>query len=770
MAQVRHNQTNFTAGEISPLLYGRVDIDRYPNGAEEIFNATILPHGGAARRPGSYFVAAAKNSNIACRLRHFKVSAFAAYVIEFGNGYARFHTNRGRVEIGGSPVEIVLPYTTADLPELRFAQSGDMLFITHDSYPPRLIKRTSASTFETEVMTFENGPWENVNTSDVTMTASAASTLGNVTITASAATFTAADVGRMIALYDETQNRNSATAYPKGALFYTDRQDINRVWRVVLAGTTEVYSGSGTVPLYNLNSPTDEGDYVKDGTARLQYLGRGKSVWGWGRITGYTSPTVVTVDVKDAFAPGFPSTRQTENSTSRRNRNTTTFPGTAPTVHWKLGAWGATNGYPRTVCFFQQRTWWGGTVARPQGVWSSQSGDFYNMGSTEPDGIVIDTNGVAYDIDDDESNSILWMLATWKGIAIGTASGEHLLSASSAAQQAVTPSNVYIRRASDRGSDQDVPALRAGIAAMFIQRGGRKLREMTYDLSIDAYSTTPASLISEHITGTGIRDAALQEEPDGTLWLVRDDGVLAQLTYDAEQQVRGWARTQIAGGEVESVAVVPAPDGKTDDVYVAVKRTIGGAVVRYIEVLRAPFRAMMDGDTGGFFVDCGLTYDGTAATTFTGLGHLEGATVQICADGAYRGTAVVSGGSVSIEAPAASLVHIGLGYETRVTPLPIEAGAQSGTAQGAMKKTTDCHVRLFETRGAEIGVDGTYVRIQQRSPQDNVNEALPLYSGLHRVEGPVPIQWDRVAGLTIRQAEPLPMTVLAVVRTVTVNA
>ena len=770
MAQVRHNQTNFTAGEISPLLYGRVDIDRYPNGAEEIFNAVILPHGGAARRAGSYFVAAAKNSNIACRLRQFKVSAFATYIIEFGNGYARFHTNRGRLEVGGTPVEIVLPYTTAELPELRFAQSGDTLFITHDTHPPRLIKRTSTTTFETAPVVFENGPWEPSNVTDVTMTASAAGTIGNLTVTASAATFTAADVGRMISLYDEATIRVAATAYAKGAVFYTDRQDIRRVWRVVKAGTTDTASGSGTTPSYDKNSPIDEGDYVKDGTARIQYLGRGKSVWGWGFITGFTSSTVVTVDVQDAFAPGKTASQEGSGSKNRRQRNTTTIPGTDGTTHWRLGAWGVTNGYPRTICFFQQRTWWGGSIARPQGVWSSQSGDFYNMASTEPDGIVIDTDAVSYDIDDDESNSILWMMATWKGITVGTASGEHLISASSAAQQAVTPTNVYIRRASDRGSAQEVPALRAGVVSMFIQRGGRKLREMKYDIAIDAYSTTPATLISEHITGAGIRDAALQEEPDGTLWLVRNDGLLAELTYDAEQQVRGWARTEIAGGEVESVAVVPSPDATSDDVYLAVKRTIGGGVVRYIEVLRAPFRAMLDGDNGGFFVDAGLTYDGAPATTFTGLGHLEGETVQICADGAYRGTQVVSSGSVSISAPAASLVHIGLGYETRITPLPIEAGAQSGTAQGAMKKTTECHVRLFESRGAEIGVDGTYVRIQQRSPQNNVNEALPLYSGLHRVEGPVPLQWDRVAGLTIRQAEPLPMTVLAVVRTMTVNA
>ena len=181
MAQVRHTQTNFTAGEVSPLLKGRVDIDRYPNGAEEIYNGLILPHGGVARRPGSYYVAPAKNSSVACRLRHFRVSAFSSYVVEFGNEYARFYSNRGRVEVASVPVEVTLPYQTADLSELRFAQSGDILFIVHNDYPPRIIRRTAADAFDTQEIIFKNGPWEAENTTDITLTPDQSNTVGTIT-------------------------------------------------------------------------------------------------------------------------------------------------------------------------------------------------------------------------------------------------------------------------------------------------------------------------------------------------------------------------------------------------------------------------------------------------------------------------------------------------------------------------------------------------------------------------------------------------------------
>ena len=581
--------------------------------------------------------------------------------------------------------------------------------------------------------------------------------------------FAATDVGRQLSIFGQAQLRVPATAYAKGAVFHTSRQDISRVWRVVDAGTTAVYSSAGTTPNYDLNSPDDEGDYVEDGTCRLEYLGRGKSTWGWGTIIAVTSATVVSITVTDVFTPNSVTIENAKGKENRKKKKNNALPSINPTTHWRLGAWGGANGFPRTLAFFQQRTWWGGSAVAPQTIWSSQSGDFYNMAPTEPNNIVLDTNGITFAMDDDEVNSILWLLPGWKGLLIGTASGEHILSSAAQSQMAVTPTNVLIRRASDRGSSQVVPAERAASVAMFIQRGGRKLRELSYDFGQDAFTTPPASLISEHITGTGVVAMGLQEEPDGGLWVVREDGLLASLTYDKEQQVRGWSRHQIAGGVVESLAIVSSPDGRTDDVYLLVKRTIGGNVVRYIEVVRAGFRSVMDGANGGFFVDSGLTYNGTPATTFTGFSHMEGQTVQICADGAYRGTALVSGGSITIAAPAASLVHVGLGYESRLTPLPVEAAAQGGTAQGVMKKTGDAFVRLHESRGGEIGVEGRYARIQQRAPQDPVDTALPLYSGLHRIDGPVPLWWDREAGVTIRQTEPLPMTVLSLVRVITAN-
>ncbi|CAB4126625.1 hypothetical protein UFOVP78_3 [uncultured Caudovirales phage] len=168
MPRARSIQTNFTGGEFSPRLFGRPDLDAYANGAATMLNFLTLPQGGATRRPGSYYVAGVKNSANKVRLINFTISSVAAYVIELGPLYARFYRNRGQVVDGsGVPVELVTPWAAADLPYLRWAQSADVLVVTHKSYAPQQITRTSASAFTIAPVNFQNGPYQPENTGDV---------------------------------------------------------------------------------------------------------------------------------------------------------------------------------------------------------------------------------------------------------------------------------------------------------------------------------------------------------------------------------------------------------------------------------------------------------------------------------------------------------------------------------------------------------------------------------------------------------------------------
>lgn len=588
---------------------------------------------------------------------------------------------------------------------------------------------------------------------DTNITLTPSGLTGSVTITASAALFTSDDVGRMIALYNPVSGpRAASSVYSAGSIIWTDDRGgygVVRLYRVIYGGATAAVNMAGTTPNYDLNAPHEESQSVADGTCVLRYLGRGKSVWGWGTITGYTSSTQVTMDVSPNGC----------------------FGTTAATFKWRLGEWGGARGWPSTVSFFQNRTMWGGSTASPQTLWASQSGDFWNMAPSEPDDTVIDTNSITATMDDDQVNTIRWLLAQQRGLAVGTDSGEFMVGPASQTNLALSPSNILARRQGSEGSSQITPAIRPGNALIFVQRGDRRVKEFAYDFGSDSYQSPDLTIRSQHITDGGLQDMTFQQLPAGLLWLARDDGALACLTYDRDQQTRAWTRHQLGGaGIVESLTAVPNPDGVSDDVYLAVKRTLNGATVRSIEVIRAPYEALIDGDAGGFFVDMGLTYSGTAANVFTGLGHLEGQTVSICADGAQRSQQVVTGGSVSIGLPLATTVHIGLPYTSTLTTLPIEAGAGGGTAQGRPKLIAEVTLRLLESRACQVG-GATAAELEDvpfRTVSDPMTAAVPLFTGDKRVS--IRGGWDRNGQVTVQSAAPEPLTVLAIIQEVQASA
>lgn len=167
MAAASPIQTNFTSGELSRRMYGRVDLEQYGNGAAALVNAQVLPQGGATKRPGSYFVAKAKNYDSLAILRAFIPSSSAAYVIEFGNGYARFYRDRAQLMAGVSAQELVTPWTTAQLRGLRFAQSIDVMLVFHPEVATRKISRTSSDTFELALAEWIDGPYDTQNTGDI---------------------------------------------------------------------------------------------------------------------------------------------------------------------------------------------------------------------------------------------------------------------------------------------------------------------------------------------------------------------------------------------------------------------------------------------------------------------------------------------------------------------------------------------------------------------------------------------------------------------------
>tara|TARA_R110002111_G_scaffold49481_1_gene87209 strand:- start:1555 stop:3675 length:2121 start_codon:yes stop_codon:yes gene_type:complete len=208
---------------------------------------------------------------------------------------------------------------------------------------------------------------------------------------------------------------------------------------------------------------------------------------------------------------------------------------------------------------------------------------------------------------------------------------------------------------------------------------------------------------------------------------------------------------------VESIAVVPG-DLNEDSLYMIVKRTVNGATVRFIEY----FSAFDFGNDieDAFFVDSGLTYSGSAATSISGLNHLEGQTVSILANGATHPDKVVASGAISLDR-SVTKAHIGLAYNSILQTMRVDAGGTEGTAQGKIKRIHDITLRLFNTAGISVGSSETEIdRIPFRSSANVMGSALPMFTGDKEVE--FRGGFDNDGFIVIKQNQPLPATILAI--------
>ena len=209
MARVAVQLTNFTGGELSPRLDGRNDLTKYASGCKTLENMIVYPHGSAARRPGTQFVSEVKDSTKKTRLIPFEFSTTQTYMLEFGNQYIRFYKDNGVILDGGSAYEIASPYLEAELFQIKFAQSADVMYICHPNHEIRKLSRTGHTAWTLADGIITNGPFMDHNIETTTLTPSHKTVGATTTVTASSVTginngsgFVATDVGRFVHIQD----------------------------------------------------------------------------------------------------------------------------------------------------------------------------------------------------------------------------------------------------------------------------------------------------------------------------------------------------------------------------------------------------------------------------------------------------------------------------------------------------------------------------------------------------------------------------------------
>jgi hypothetical protein len=461
--------------------------------------------------------------------------------------------------------------------------------------------------------------------------------------------------------------------------------------------------------------------------------------WGYAEVYSITSTTVAQAAVFSAFSA------------------------TVAETDFQLGSW-YTDNWPASVSFFEQRLGFAGEPNSAQTLHGSETNSFNSFSPTEVDGTVIATNAVNFTIASNQVNAIRWL---GLGTRLMLGASDAIFSARGSLDgDPITIESINVPRITGYGASAVTPVT-IGDQFVYITANHQSLRSFRMELSSDAVTPTDLTLLAKHIFGRTltVTNMAYQQDRQQVLWCVRSDGVLAAVTYVPEQDVFAWHR-HILGGSfnggdavVESVAVIPAPDGTHDQLWLSVKRTVNSATVRHIEFLEDEW---VDGvDTSMHFIDSApAAYSGAPATTFSGLDHLEGETVQVLADGADHPDRTVSSGSITLNGSYSDVVA-GLGYTSEIESLNFDPPDPEGSSMGKVARVDHVTLRLYQTVGGELGPDASHLDpIITRTAQDPMDESTPAATEDKKVsfEG----GFKREKGLLVRQDRPLPFNLLSI--------
>jgi len=715
--------------------------------------------------------------NTPARFVDFNLSATERRVIEMRDGFIRIWDDNGAlvkdaINNPGNPLVLVTPYSKSEIFDVQIAQIGNLAYFCHPLHPPQKLERAFDTSYFAETFTWSTVNWSfpafrDINNSEVTAAPSVATT-GFTKIRFTANPFT------------ETIDRQE---YTGARILLSQRRQASQI-KLSLANTsadpipTLVVLGDYTVYTYEeahgtlvIEAKDKAGAWVALKTFEFNGGTEARQIV-YKSFTG--SATELRIKFTEATGATSKGTAYLEAADSRRvgyarildgiyfDAGTPLvdcqielpFDSTNATTEWAIEAWAQYAGYPRAVCFHEQRLWFGGTRLQPNTIWASAVGDYENfrLGA-------YDSDALAFTLAAQEGSAVQSMVSH-ESLVIFTQSEEW--TAATSEQTIITPSNIFVRRQSRFGSTHR-QAFVAANNLLFLQRGSRKLREFSYGNNGAGGQATDLSVLAEHITLSGIRQLAFQQQPDPIVWLVRNDGVLLSLTYEPDQGVIAWARHTSGSGLFESVAVIYGDEGESDQVWFVVNRGGSRALERfdpghYSKLEQGTYEKLV-------YVDCAVMAEGSNLTSVTGLTHLNGQSVAILAGGGVEPSQTVASNQVT-GIPAANTIIVGVPYTSRLQPSKIEVEMADGSSQGRKHISKRATVNLWKTYGAQYADspdagESNWFEIINRSTETNSGSPEQLFTGLVDINN---LDAHRTSvDLTIRQTLPLPCNVLAII-------
>ena len=728
MARFVSMQTNFTSGELDPLLRARVDLTAtYNNALEKATNVVCQPQGGIKRRDGTRFLMALPNSGAesaanGVRLVAFEFSTSDSYMLCFThNRMYVFKDGTLITNINGSGNDyLVTTITSAYLNEINWTQSADTLIAVHeDMVPKRIVRGASDSSWTASDVTFDSVPKYAFTMSTISppgnLTPSAVT--GKVTLTASQAVVTGTAQAGSTSTTIVLASGASAVDdfYNNMYVTITGGTGSGQVRRITdYVGSTKVVTvDSAWTTTPDATSTYSLSVFVASHVG--QYINA--SPQGRAKIIEYKSGTVVNAVTEFPF---FSTTAIASGS-------------------WSLelgyeNVWSASKGYPRSVTFHQGRLYFGGSKSRPSTIWGSKVGLFFDFEATEG----FDDDAVEATLDTNTFNAITDIISI-KDLQIFTTGGEFFVPQQGL--EPITPSSFFFSSSGRNGSKPGIRVQSLESGVLFIHRQGKMLAEVSYNDTQLTYVTSKMSLLSGHLLKNpkrmALRRAVNTDENDLLFIVNQTDGSVAAYSLMRSQNVIAPTEFLTNGGEFVELNV------DITDVYTVVKRTINSTVQYYIEKFES-----------GLLTDCAIT--GGAVSSIT-ASHLVGKTVNLLLDGLVQADKVVaSGGAVSIPRPSVTSYEVGLPIAVEARTMPVEVRLQTGTRVGFKKRVVEVNAMVYETQ--HMLINNIEVPFRAFDTFGVLDAEIPKYTGTKVVHGI--LGYSNEAKITITQNYPLKFTLL----------
>ena len=756
----------FTAGELSPWLATRYDLQAYQRGAGKLENFLVQPYGGVRRRRGSRYVGAAASQTVgAVRLIPFRFSETDVLMLEFFPGGIYVYRDGVKLQKDGQAYVIQTPWTTAELvASLRCMQVNDVIYVTSPIFMPVTLLRHDDTDWSYSALSMEPYPRETYLNQGVGIKVSP-ETSGNFAMLEidSGSWFTDAMKNKEYVIVDaqvETKtlfmnesmsiksitlpNLSTGTVAVNTVCHeYNSATGMNEYYTCIRSYTPDQYNGSlyardyphffqpGVMRLIDGKEP-----YEVSGDWELRTNGEWDGIWelwrsydtlkstsfirewDWACIKTFGQDSFSTrqnwalsgsedvpcrmVLVCRAFKGtnvgpimyfrSMGGTREytylitrVDSPLKARARIVSLYsehPPSCYTKKWSFGAFGIRNGYPRFAGLHQGRLWLGGADGLPTTLIGSTVGDFGNFRVRSADDAALHLT-----LSTDDQSRICW-ICPMRNLLVGTSESEWTLAAPDGGS--ITATNASFSRQSAVGSENKV-ACGVENTVFYVQRGGKRLREISYKLEADGYTSTDASILTEHLFQAGVKEWVVQRGDCIHLWVLMNDGSLAVLTTNPEQQVAAWQRASFPGRRVISMAAITSVGRSEDEIWFVMQNTTS----KQITLERMS-------DANDYIDGCRelKPSSGSGVSAGTHLAGLKGLVYPKGSPGKAQSVVFSSTGTCSIPNYESGKTYcIGAEYESVLQTMPLE--------QETIFNTVQQHGRV-KLRLLESAVDFTY--------------------------------------------------------------